>query len=307
MSDTERILGTFARQGHGVVRLTQLVEAGVDEVEIRRRIRRGSLIRVAGGVFVVNGSVPTLRQRLTMATSTAGEAVASHESAAELHRFRYAPRGLVVVTIAATQQVRSIPADRVHRYKDLRPEFCTSADGIPVTTPERTMIDLAAKLRPERLARVLDDRLASGALDIRRLIAVFNALARRGRHGIGRIRPLLEVRGEGHVFSTTELEARFDRLIARFGLPRPDCQVLPPWAVQDGIGRVDFAYRSQHLIVELDGRRWHSYDQARETDTHRDQVAAAHGWRVMRCTWRQIVKTPGEVAGLLRAALAAAA
>jgi hypothetical protein len=300
----DHLIGELGRTQYGVVALDQLRARGVGRREIERRVRRGSLLGVAAGVYVINGSPPSTRQRMVIATVGASRRTAlSHESAAELHRFHFVPRGRVVVTIGRAGQHRR-PADRVHCKEDLRPVFCCAVDGLPTTTAERTLVDLASVLWPDRLERVLDDLLATDRVVYRDLIGVFNALARRGRNGIGRLRPLLEVRGEGYVAPSSTLEAGFVKLIDRFDLAQPTRQHLPPWAVADGIGRVDFAYPDRRLLIEVDGRRWHSRDQANEHDRFRDQQAVAAGWRVLRYTWTQVSERPRYVAKNLEATLA---
>jgi hypothetical protein len=178
---------------------------------------------------------------------------------------------------------------------------------LTVTSPSRVLIDVAIRLGSGRLERVLDDVLASGRVDPDELITTFNRLARRGRPGSGRLRPLLEVRLDGRVLPASTLEAAFLRLVRMHDLPEPERQHLPPWAVHDGVGRVDFAYRHHRLLVEVDGRRWHSRDRAFDQDRRRDQEAVMSGWRVLRFTWRQVTREPLEVAAAVRTVLRRAA
>ncbi len=306
-AQAEEIIGQLGRRQHGALSLHQLVEAGVPLREVERRLERGQLVRCGSATYVVNGTPRSTRQRMHIAClASSGAAVLSHETAAHLLGFSYVPRGLVVLTVGLGAQHR-LPADRVHRKSDLRPPFVTTIDGLPLTTRARTLIDLAAVLGWRRLERILDDQLSSGLLTYLELVAVFNAIARRGRRGIGKMRPLLEVRGEGYVAASSELEQRFIELVRAHGLPEPTRQHLPPWAIEDGIGRVDFAYPDRRLLIEVDGRRWHSRDSANEEDRYRDQLAVASGWRVLRYTWTQIAESSAYVADNLRATLARAA
>ena len=303
-TDGERIIGRLGRAQHGAMSLGQLTEAGVSQREVERRLDRGQLIRQGSGLYVVNGAPPSVRQRMHVAVlATTGVAALSHESAAELHGFSFMPRGRVVIT-ASRRAHHRIPADRVHRKADLRPEHIVVVEGLEATSRARTMVDIAASLGRRRLERVLDDQLAGGDLSYGEIVAMFNALARRGRDGIGLLRPLLEVRGDGFVAPSSLLEARFLELVRDHGLPEPTRQHLPPWALSDGIGRVDFAYPYRRLLVEVDGRRWHSRDAANEEDRFRDQQAVAAGWRVLRYTWAQVTRQASYVAANLRSTLA---
>ena len=299
----EAIIGRLGRSQHGAMSLAQLTEAGVSRRAVERRLRRGQLVRLGSGLYVVNGTPTSIRRDMHVALlATNRLAALSHESAGELHHFSYMPRGRVVVTVSRSAQYR-IPADRVHRKADLRPEHIVVVDGLRSTSRARTMVDVAAALGRRRLERVLDDQLASGDLTYDAIVVMFNSLARRGRDGIGLLRPLLEVRGDGYVAPSSLLEARFLELVRDHCLPEPSRQHLPPWAVVDGIGRVDFAYPQRRLLVEVDGRRWHSRDQANEEDRFRDQQAVATGWRVLRYTWAQVTRQASYVADNLRATL----
>jgi len=63
------------------------------------------------------------------------------------------------------------------------------------------------------------------------------------------------------------------------------------------------AFVDQRVILEFDGRRWHDNDSAFEVDRLRDQLATAHGWVVMRITWRQLHFDRAGVAARLRLTL----
>lgn len=292
---------------HGVITRAQLLAAGVSSVGIQRAVDRGVLGRSQPGIFLAAGSPATHLQRLTAAFLSSPGAVVSHESAAQLHRFPLLRRDLVVLSVPAGRHNDVRLADRIHRSSDLDRDRHVEIGCLSVTSPPRVLIDIAVHIGRGRLERLLDDVLASGRVDPRDLVAVFNRLARRGRPGSGRLRPLLEVRLDGHVLPASTLEAAYLRLVRTHGLPEPQRQHLPPWAVHDGIGRVDFAYPVHRLLVEVDGRRWHSRDAAFDDDRRRDQEAVMAGWRVLRFTWRQVNDQPQHVASTVRTVLRRAA
>ena len=82
---------------------------------------------------------------------------------------------------------------------------------------------------------------------------------------------------------------------------------LPPPEVNARVGgfEVDFLWREQRLVVEVDGFRYHSSRAAFERDRRRDAALAAAGYRVIRVTWRQLVEGPEAVVARIAAALAA--
>ena len=79
-----------------------------------------------------------------------------------------------------------------------------------------------------------------------------------------------------------------------------------PWR-EPGAGRVDFLFPEWKLIVEVDGRQWHTREQAFEQDRARDNAAAAAGWRVLRFTYRMVVDRPEECVAMIRQVAAHAA
>jgi very-short-patch-repair endonuclease len=76
-----------------------------------------------------------------------------------------------------------------------------------------------------------------------------------------------------------------------------------PLDLEGGEIIADFLWRAPRLIVETDGRQFHGTAIAFENDRRRDQRLVLAGWRVIRCTWRQVVDEPNELVGTLRALL----
>jgi len=297
-------LADLARPQFGLFTVEQAVDSGFATSTVNERVATGQWERVGRGVLGFAGVPVTFRRAVKAATMSIDGAVASHESAATLHGFRYLENRPVAVSAPAESWHR-LPGVFVHRYQDLSSTWITELHGIPVTDPERTMIDLAAVIRPSRLDLVLDAALAK-QVEIGRLIFAFNRLARRGRRGVGRLRPLLEARGEGYVAPDSELEKKYLRFVEAHGLPGGTRQ-MPAWWEDRLIGLIDFAYSEAKLIVEVDGRLGHTQLTDFELDRWRDQKAAAAGWRVIRITWRQLRDHAGRTRDVLRAALAVAA
>lgn len=198
-------------------------------------------------------------------------AVLSHTSAAELWRIRRRPRKpsashVTVPSTAGKRRRRGI----VHRSSTLIARDCTRLQGIPVTTPARTLTDLRPLLSPARLAAAVRE-------------AEFRGLADRGALVTDRAR--------------SELEQRFLALCRRHRLPQPVVNVRVDRYV------VDFLWREQRLVAELDGWESHSTRSAFEDDRARDARLSVLGYRVVRFTWRQVERDPREVSGTIRALL----
>jgi very-short-patch-repair endonuclease len=172
--------------------------------------------------------------------------------------------------------------------------------GIPVTTTSRTLLDLAAAVPVEALAYALREAEVR-RLDLRPSFDVL--LARhRGHRGTAALRRCL--RRLGHLPAThghNRLEIRFQALIARSDLPRPQTNVQID--LGDRTTEADCLWREQRLIVELDGHEVHGTRAAFEGDRERDRRLQAAGWTVVRVTWRQLEDEPEAVLADLRGLL----
>ena len=180
-------------------------------------------------------------------------------------------------------------------------------EGITTTRAARTLVDLAAVINPQRTERAVDNCLAAGSVSFSLLHDTFLTMAGRGRKGVAVMRGILEERDGDYAPPASELEARFAALIGDGGLPAPVRQ-FDAGDDQGWIGRVDFAYPALRLVIELDGRRFHSALLDRRSDARRDERLLAGGWRhVVRISWFDVVHRPAEVLALLDGLLTAAA
>jgi len=254
-----------------VVARWQLLDIGLGSTAIGTRLSRGDLRRVYRGVYVLGHL--TREGRWMAAVLAAGDgAVLSHRAAADLWEIR--PWSGYPEVTASRSKV--IPEVITHRSLVAKHEQ-TLRNGIPVTTPTRTLYDLAAVLGQDELERAHREALVLGLplkLDGTRRPA---------------IRELLADRPTKH-----ELERRFRRFLRRHRLPLPETNVQLPF------GEADCVWRENRLTVELDGYDVHRSRSAFERDRARDREAALLGWRVVRITWRQLRDEPARLAADLR-------
>lgn len=195
----------------------------------------------------------------------------------------------------------------MHRWRPFPDDHLTLVAGIVTTRPARTLVDLAAVVHPGRTERAVDNCLAAGSVTFGSLHETFLDLAGRGRKGVAVMRAILGERDADYVPPASELEALFHELIRAAGLPEPVRQ-LDVGDSQGWVGRVDFAYPRIRLLIELDGRRFHSALLDRQADKRRDERLATGGWRhVVRLSWFDIVHRRAEVLDLLRRLLVEAA
>jgi very-short-patch-repair endonuclease len=160
------------------------------------------------------------------------------------------------------------------------PRDITTHQGIPITTVPRTLLDLAATVRADRLERALaqverlqldDDRA------IRDLLACTN-----GHRG----KAILE-RATAHEPKLTRsvFEARFLKLVRDAGLPEPEVNSSLA-ALEHQPHEVDFSWPAYRLVVETDGFETHGTRAAFEADRRKDAALTATEYRVLRFTWR---------------------
>jgi very-short-patch-repair endonuclease len=184
---------------------------------------------------------------------------------------------------------------RTHRPRTLQPDETTTHEGIPVTTPARTILDLAAMLRRRPLERVLD---RTELLELADYPALHhNASAHPGHRGAKRLRTALTTHNAGTTLTRSHLEERFLELCREHGLPAPLVNSWPSGK------EVDFRFPGQALIVETDSWTHHRSRAAFENDRARDALHTRAGYRTLRFTHRQLADDPAAVAATVAAAL----
>lgn len=291
-SDDTRLADLAARQ-HGVVAMGQLHALGYGRHAVQRRAETGRLHRVYRGVYAVGHPKLTLKGKWMAAVLACGpEAVLSHRDAAALDGLRRPGSGDIDVTAPRRHNIAGI---RCHASPNLDPRDVTAIDGIPVTTLERTLLDVAEVLSPRMFAAALEQAQRDDRLDGRRIAAM---IARHpGRHGIRPLQAAMDALLEDIPWTQSELERRFLAFTTTHTLPTP----LFNQYVEGEL--VDVFWPERRVVVEVDGWRTHKTRRAFETDRARDAKLVAAGYWVIRYTSRRIEREPAAVAAELRAVL----
>jgi very-short-patch-repair endonuclease len=283
-----------------VVTRRQLLAAGLTSDEIDGRIARGRLFRLWRGVYAVGRPNVTRRGWWSAAVlACGGGAVLSHLSAGFLWGICETTSGNEVeidrpecihVTVRPERSHR-LEAIRVHRRTGLdRSDRCVR-DGIPVTSPRLTLVDLATVLTHGQLEAAINAADKLELIDPEKLRSGLDG--RRNLHGVSALRRALD--RATFRLTDSELERRFLRLVRRAGLPQPRTQ-------HRVIGfRVDFLWSEFRLIVETDGLRYHRTASQQSRDRERDQALVAAGFIVLRFTHAQVRYQPARVVSTLRA------
>jgi hypothetical protein len=284
-----------AAEQWGVLSLDELFACGLSPSAVATRVRNGRLHPIHRGVYAVGHRKPPLDGRFLAAVKACGAgAVLSQHSAAALWGFMPWEERYPEVTVVGTWS-RGHPGLRVHRTRRLDLDDTTRHHGIPVTSPARTLLDLAATLdhRPLRAATRRAQSLHH--VNVRQLA---EALARHGRRrGAAK---LAEIIATGPAPTRSELEDVVLDLILRGGHVHPDVNV--PYYVEGRRVIPDFRWPEQRLVLEADSTTWHDNPLARADDAERQALLEAHGERVLRVTWAQAIARPGPTLARLRAA-----
>jgi very-short-patch-repair endonuclease len=257
-------------------------------------------------VLRVVGSAETPHQRAMAAVLDASDAAVALASALALWGvpgWRLEP----VHVLTGRRPHRGSPhLGIVHSSTRLDPTHLTVVDGIPVTTPARTLLDLSLRLSTGKLEDLCDDLLRRRTM----ALSSFHELAAElpeagGPAGWAVLRRLAAARPEGYVPTGSRLERRFEEILEEAG-ERPFSRQVDVGDADGWIGRVDFADRRLKVIVEVQGGAFHSTISDRRRDAERIARLRAAGWIVVEVHEREIWSNPAAVVAKVRAARARA-
>jgi very-short-patch-repair endonuclease len=292
----------IAERQHGAFSRQQAFAVGATARHIGRRCQAGDWYRLDASVYGLPGFEGTWKRQLWVAMLGTSDSAIACRSAAVLHVIpSFRPGHPEIVAPLGVNTRTSIAI--VHRYSGAK---LTRVDGFRVTTLAQTLFDLAMVVDPWTLERSIDDLLVAKRL---KLAALEERLRHYGgcrRPGLPLMRALVgERRAEGYVPPESELEALGAKQLASVPGLKIDRQVRLPWRT-GATGRVDFVDLKRQLIIEVDGRRWHTRLADFDRDRWRDNEAVAKGWRVLRFTWVHLTTVAASVRRLVLETIALA-
>lgn len=288
----------LGRRQHGVVASGQLADLGISRGRVRSRIEVGWLEAMLRGVYALAGARVGAKGYWMAAVLGCGNAVLSHSSAAALHGLT-AGGAIEVTRVSSTgrgSRRRFLGRHghmrfRVHRA-ELPPDDRGICEEIAVTTPARTILDLAPRTDVPKLEAML-----SRAEELR--LVDFDELRDRvedasGRHGTGRLASALDRFVPESLEARSVLEREALALCRDHGLPLPSLNVP--------IGRfvVDMHWPEHGLVVELDGFAFHRDRRSFQSDRSRDVELQLMGLRVARFTYDDVVNHADRTAASIR-------
>jgi very-short-patch-repair endonuclease len=299
VSATREVIDYAKRHG-GIITTREALTLGLPQSTLTRRVSDGIFVRMGRGLLVLPGTSTRPDVMMRAAGRLLG-AVVSHQSAARIHKMEPIPKSTPSVTVPH-RGTHVFPGLIVHQSTDLLPEHVMTVGGLRVTTPPRTILDLAKVLGAKRLERIIDNALAGGIVDFDELWTLYLALTRQGKTGMRKMGTILAERADGKRIPDTVIETKLFELLDNAGIRTPEKQFHAPW-LEPIHGRVDFAYPAERIVIEADSRRWHALYDAFEVDRRRDIAAQLAGWIVLRITWKMITEDPGFVINTVQEAL----
>jgi predicted transcriptional regulator of viral defense system len=286
----DKLIAGVARTQHGYITRSQLLALGLGPSAIAYRVKIGRLIPVYRGVYAV-GHVPLgteARAHAAVLACGAG-AVLSHGSAAGLWKYvKYWTPPPFEVT---SRSKRRRPGITVHRSTTLTRKDVTRQLGVPVTSPARTVFDMAPRLGDKPLRRFMRDARLTHTLNRSDLAEL---LDRHPRHpATRRLEPFLDPTRAGGP-TRSEFEDAFIEFAQRYGLPAPITNTR-----LHGY-EVDALFPAERVIVELDGAEFHLDRDVFESDRDRDATLLAVGYLTIRITWERFTARSAREAARLR-------
>ena len=289
----DKTIAALARKQHGYIKRSQLLELGLTARAIDYRIQVGQLIPVYAGVYAV-GHIPLGQEaRAHAAVLACGDgAVLSHGSAAALWKYvKHWPRHFEVI---ATWDRRR-QGIKVHRTKTLTRRDITRQLGVPVTSPARTVFDMATRFKTDAaLTRFVNDARLTYTFHLGSLAEL---LARHQRHpATKRLMPLVQARAG---MTRSELEDLFVDFARRYGLPQPTINA------RRGRREPDILFPEERVIVEIDSWEFHGDRASFERDRDRDADHLADDLLTVRVTEGRLKGSPDREAARLHKILRA--
>lgn len=286
---SDRAIAAVAQAQHNTVTLGQIEALGLSGRALRHRAVAGRLHRLHHGVYAVE--CPGSEGRWMAAVLACGPgAVLSHRSAAALWGIAE-DRGAAVDVSAPHRAGRSRPGIAAHRGGRLEDIDVTTHRGIPCTSLERTLLDLAGVVGRRSLERAVDRAEELRTFDLRKLEDIVDRC--RGRRGVRALAGVIAAY-DGPAVSRSEAEERFLSLVVEAGLERPRMNAWIP--LDEGSGySPDFLWTDARLIVEVDGRTYHAKQRAFTEDRRRDRRLALAGFETRRYAAAEVFDEPTRV------------
>ena len=298
MEELDRRLAAVALRNHSIVTLADVIEVGGSRAHANRRVQAGRWESRWPGVYRIAGIPWTYEATVMAAVLAAGPgAVASHLCSARLLGIGFAKAGPELSVPRGRN--RRLAGLRVHESSDLDRCSTTLASGIPVTGPDRTILDLGRYIGSAALRKAAEDARRAEMVTWRSLLHTLLAHARQGRHGVRRLR---EVVSTGMVLdgvTDTDSELVAWTLLRERGLPEPTLHHQVRSVEGELLAEIDLAWVQRKAAIEIDGTA-HQDPLVRTKDDERDHFLRSIGWTVRRIWYLMPLDQPERFVGIAR-------
>lgn len=294
MTPADLEIAKLSRTQHGAWSRRQALAIPMSPRSIHGRIASGEWLRLDVAVFGHAAAKPTWERSVMAAVLAEPWAVASHRSAAALYNLEDFRPGRPEITIRPGANARGRLAI-VHRGVDVRTTFVR---GIPIVTLDQVFVDLAQVVGEPKLRAALAAKADERPTLLAAVRDRYCELAPRGGRNLVRLRAVLERFGAGDVPTETQLEAELVKVLRDPRFPPIRWQAPFPGRCA-GAQRVDGLIPDWALVIEGDGRAWHTRIEDFERDRRRDAEAAAAGLQTLRFTWYQLRHEAAWVRGIV--------
>lgn len=296
--------GRVAEPQFGLITRSQARAEGASDRQIDHRVATKLWRVVHPGVYAIAAMAETWHQDQLAACMWSG-GISSHRSAAVLWDLPgFTSKGTKVIDVTVTRcHLPPRCGIKVHHTNRLLESDRVKIGGIPVTGVERTLLDLGAVRPISQVAAALDAALVRELTTLDRLDEYLRLVAKRGRRGCKGLRRLIRQRVSIGKAPESPLETRFFQLMLAEGLPSPELQFE---IRHEGrfVARVDFAWPTEKVILEMDGFRYHSGHVRWERDRARRNELTLLGWRILHGTWSDAYRRPRLLLDRVATALA---
>lgn len=286
-------LSHLAASQAGVFARDQARRAGYSPRRTRRRLDRGDWVVVTAHVYTQASTVLGTDSWLWAGYLAAGKgAVVSHLSAGRLHGLGVASQ-VPWITVAPGRRM-ALEGVRLVRAHVGRGEV-DAAGGMLVTSRGRTIVDCLCVLRFGAALELMDRALQRRWTSVADLAA--GSRRRFGRPGAPQLRRLLR---HATCDARFEAERRLHTLLRRAGIGGWKANAEIRDAPGELVAVADVLFEKYRLVIEVDGRAWHSSGERFQHDRTRQNALVAMGYVVLRFTWYDVVRRPEYVVGSVR-------
>jgi very-short-patch-repair endonuclease len=294
-----RAIDRIGRRQHALL-TRQQANAVLGHDRVKRWMQDGRLEMIQPRVLRIAGSTRSAHQDM-QAASLSAAGPTSHRSAAWMWGLIDRPE-VTDVSVLYPRRVQLWQPAVAHRIRDLSDGCTLHRQGLLLTSPMRTIVDLGLVEPWWVVDGALGQAISSKLVPLRAVVLLREELARRGRNGTGVVQRVFDERLVRGADEDSTLELRLLRIVRRFGLP-PITFQHEVWHEGRFVARPDAAYPDRMIAIEADGFASHSSPEAFQSDRVRQNELVVLGWTMLRFTYHDIVRRQSHVAEVIHSVL----